>query len=328
MQKLLYVLPALILIGMIEALVIQHVRHQAYAWRESFASLGVAAGQRLINTALAGLIFGGFLWVWDYRVFTVPMNTWSGIALLVLGLEFFYYWQHRLSHTCRWFWATHAVHHSPNHLYLSSAFRLGWTGTISGNSLFFIPLVLLGFHPTAVFAALGINLLYQFWLHTELVPRLGWFDVIFNSPSNHRVHHSTNPQYLDTNYGGILMIFDHLFGTYAREEINDPCHYGLVQPMLSNNPLVIALREWAHILRDLKHSHSLHDIGGYLCGPPGWKPDGSGMTTSALKHANRIEEAARWLHEIESKQKTFLIPAPSRPLQPIPAQISSARSST
>ena len=185
-------------------------------------------------------------WAWEHRLFTQPLDNVGSFLLLFFGLEFFYYWYHRFSHTTRWFWASHSVHHSPNQLTLASAYRLGWFGRMTGATVFFIPLVLLGFTPTVVLTALLLNLLYQFWLHADWIPRLGWLEGIFNTPSNHRVHHARNPEYLDANYGGVLVVFDRLFGTYIAERDDVPCDYGTVTPTVSSrNPFVLNFAPWA-----------------------------------------------------------------------------------
>jgi sterol desaturase/sphingolipid hydroxylase (fatty acid hydroxylase superfamily) len=149
----------------------------------------------------------------------------------------------------RWMWATHAVYHSVRYFNLSAAYRLGWTGWLSGHVLFFAPLCWLGFPPLAVLIGLALSLVYQFGIHTELVPKLGILDLIFNTPSNHRVHHASNSEYIDKNYGGVLILFDHLFGTYAPEQASSV--YGLTQPVDSHNPLIIVSHEWSRLLHDL-----------------------------------------------------------------------------
>jgi sterol desaturase/sphingolipid hydroxylase (fatty acid hydroxylase superfamily) len=281
----LWAFPVFIFAGLVEAWIITKRQHHVYHWRESAASLGIAVGQRLINV-LAGL--GGsvlFLMLWEHRWWTMPTTAWWYIPALFLATEFAYYWHHRVSHESRWFWATHSVHHSPQHLYLLSAYRLGLTGKITGHFLFYLPLIVIGFHPLSVFMMLAINLAYQFWLHTELIGRLGWFDVLFNSPSNHRVHHATNPRYLDSNYGGMIMLYDHLFATYVAQRADDAPRYGLVTQIASNNPLRIALNEWLAIACDLRTAHSLREVMGYLFAAPGWRPDGHGNTTANLREA-------------------------------------------
>jgi sterol desaturase/sphingolipid hydroxylase (fatty acid hydroxylase superfamily) len=221
------------------------------------------------------------------------MTAWWSYVLLFFSLEFAYYWHHRASHEVRWFWATHNVHHSPQKMYLSGAVRLGWTGQISGAFLFYAPLVWLGFHPLAVIGMLLLNLVYQFWLHTELIGSLGWFDRVFNSPSNHRVHHAINPIYLDRNYGGVIVLFDHLFGTYEAERCDEPTRYGLVKQIESHNPFRIAFNEWLGIAKDLSRSRSFREVTGFLFGRPGWSPSGKGQTSADLRDHWHRERAQR-----------------------------------
>jgi sterol desaturase/sphingolipid hydroxylase (fatty acid hydroxylase superfamily) len=198
------------------------------------------------------------------------MDTWWAFVLLFIGQEFCYYWYHRCGHRVRWFWATHSVHHTPNQLTLATAVRLGWTGKITGTALFFSPLLWLGFSPLAVTLAATGNLVYQFWLHTTWIPKLGsTFERWFNSPSNHRVHHGSNPEYLDRNYGGVLMVFDRLFGTYVEERADLPPKYGLTTPLLTYNPLRIAFHEWINLARDLRDARGARDIWRAVFAPPG-----------------------------------------------------------
>jgi sterol desaturase/sphingolipid hydroxylase (fatty acid hydroxylase superfamily) len=176
---------------------------------------------------------------------------------------------HRCGHEIRWMWASHAVHHTPRHIHLASAFRLSATELLSGGWLFHLPLSLLGFHPFAVAGMSAINLFYQFWLHTDLIGRLGPVELIFNTPSHHRVHHASNREYLDCNYGGILIIWDRIFGTFAQEQPHIPITYGLVNPIGSLNPLRIAFHEWIAMGRDFMRARSWSERWKQLFGRPG-----------------------------------------------------------
>jgi sterol desaturase/sphingolipid hydroxylase (fatty acid hydroxylase superfamily) len=238
----------------IEALLIWQSGRK-YSVSESIASFWINLGQIVVNQALLKYWHLGVLtWIWQYRMYTIPIdNGWSLLGFFIC-LEFFFYWQHRCSHRIRWVWATHAVHHSVKYFNLSAAYRVGVTGWLSGNILFFMPLCWLGFPPVAVITGLVLNLVYQFWLHTELIPKLGILDLIFNTPANHRVHHGSNSQYIDKNYGGVLILFDRLFGTYQAEQ--ETPVYGLTKPVDSHNPLVIAIHEWVRLYRDLSHTHN------------------------------------------------------------------------
>jgi len=252
-----------------EGMYLQHVRHQSYDWRAYFASLGDAIGRvfinRVIGLGIAGSVFG---LVARFRIATIPMNHWWSWLSLVLALEFFYYWMHRADHRVQWLWATHAVHHSTNAYNLSAAYRLGWTSGISGGFLFFAPLVWIGFPVQAVLTVAALNLLYQFWLHTELVPRLGPLEWIFNTPAHHRVHHARNPEYVDKNFGGVLIVFDRLFGTFASQHAEVPCDYGLVHCVLSYNPLRIATHTWLAMAKQLRNASGLRGAAKVLFGPP------------------------------------------------------------
>ncbi len=285
---LLLIFPLLLLFAAGESWILRR-RGRPVAWRESLASFAVALGHQASGVWVAALGLGSFTWLWPHRLWTVPLRSPWAWAGLFLAVEFTYYWEHRLSHEIRWMWASHAVHHSPEHLTLSAAYRLAWTGYFSGLAILFAPLVWLGFAPKAIGAMLALNLLYQFWLHTELVPRLGWFDRVFNSPSNHRVHHAVNGDYLDRNYGGVLMVFDHLFGTYQAERPGEVCRCGLVHPLRSHNPFVIALREWKEMLGDALRADGLIAAASFLLGRPGWRPRGGGLTTEALREKRGLD---------------------------------------
>ena len=207
----------------------------------------------------------------------------TAFLLLFIGQEFCYYWYHRAAHRVRWFRATHAVHHSSNQLNLSAAYRLGWTGKLTGTALFFVPLLFIGFPPGIVLATFSLNLFYQFWIHATWIPRLGWFEYVINAPSAHRVHHASNLDYLDANYGGVLIVFDHLFGTYVAERDEERCRYGLVKPINSYNILQIELQVWIAMARDVMGARGIGEALGFVLRARGWRPDGAGETTEDLR---------------------------------------------
>lgn len=211
-------------------------------------------------------------WAYLHRLTNMELDSISSIALLAISQEFFYYWYHRCAHQVRWFWASHAVHHSPNELTLMSALRLGWTGRLSGMSLFFLPLIWLGYSPKAVMGAVAINLTYQFWLHATWIPKLGPFEWVLNTPSHHRVHHGSNPPYLDCNFGGVLIVFDRLFGTLVEEDDRIPLKVGLTQPIWSYNAWLISVHEWLALARDLKSATGFRQGVKLLFGRPGRTP--------------------------------------------------------
>ena len=231
----------------------------------------------------------GMQWFYEHRLVTLPMDHWSGWLACFLGQELCYYTYHRAAHRIRWFWCTHAIHHSSNDLNLSAAYRFGWTGRISGTLLFFMLTPLFGMPPKVVLILLSLNLLYQFWVHTTWIPRLGPLEWIFNTPSAHRVHHASNLEYLDGNYGGVLIIFDRLFGTYIAERPDVPCRYGLVKPVTTYNLLTIEFMHWQALWSDLRQATSWREACSYLLKPPGWRPDGKGETTEDLRRQANLE---------------------------------------
>jgi sterol desaturase/sphingolipid hydroxylase (fatty acid hydroxylase superfamily) len=248
--------PLLLALAVLEWVIVRRRAGVVYDWRESLASLGVAAGHRLSGGVALLVLRPVFEGLWLHRVATIPLDRAWALALLFGGVELAYYWQHRVSHGVRWLWASHAVHHTSEQITASAAYRLAWTDLVSGTPFFVAPLVVVGFPPSAVLVTVAIVVAYQFWLHTELIPSLPWFDRVFNSPSNHRVHHATNQAYSGRNFGGVLVVFDHVFGTYAAERVGEPRRYGLVTPLRSHAPVVIAFHEWAALCRDVRGSRS------------------------------------------------------------------------
>ena len=265
-----FALPAVVVIATLEGLVLAFVMRRDYDWRAYLASLADALGRQYLVYTLLPLSIAQPLvdLAWGHRLFTVPLNSAVAVIVLVVAQDFSYYWFHRCSHRVRWFWATHAIHHSSNEFNLAASYRFGWTGRLTGAAAFYVPMIWLGFAPGPVFIAAGLNLLYQFWLHAEWIPKLGWLEYVLNTPSHHRVHHASNAPYLDRNYGGILIVFDRMFGTFAAERDDLPCRYGLVTPLRSNNPIVIAFHEWAALARDLWRSRSWRERLACLTGPP------------------------------------------------------------
>jgi sterol desaturase/sphingolipid hydroxylase (fatty acid hydroxylase superfamily) len=236
-------------------------------------TVGTMAGQLLIRGLVNGGIGVAMLGVFALAPTQWPLEDWRTWLAGFFVLEFFYYWQHRFSHTIRWFWASHAVHHSPNELTLPAAARLSWTSGVSGIWVFYLPMTLLGFHPLLVATLLTINLQYQYFIHTEAVGRLGPLEWILNTPSHHRVHHGSNPQYLDKNFGGVLIVFDRIFGTFQVERADTPVVYGLTRPLHSNNPFIIAFHEWGNLIRDVREAGSAQSVFRALFGRPSAQHD-------------------------------------------------------
>ena len=253
---------------LLEAVLIQHRHKSIFSLKESLTSFGLAIGHQISNLVFGFIPIAIYSFTWQHRLGTIPLNSGWAILLLFLGVEFCYYWHHRAAHEIRWMWATHAVHHSAQHLNLSAAYRLGWTGWLSGNFLFFLPLCWMGFHPIAIAVALAFNLTYQFWTHTELIPKLGWLEWVLNTPSHHRVHHAANPEYVDRNYGGVLILFDRLFGTFTVEKSGHNLIYGLTHPARFYNPVTLAFYEWRRLFQDLTAAKTWRDRCQVILGRP------------------------------------------------------------
>ena len=281
---LLVAAPAVLLCSLVEAVVLS--RRGGYDWREFGVSLFDFVLRIAVLVAVPFSLGAPLVrWAWEHRLTTIQVDGWASALALFLLLEFFYYWLHRAGHRVRWFWANHAVHHTPNQLNLAASLRIGAFGKLTGNVLFLLPLVWLGFDIRTVLAALTLNLLYQFWLHATWIPKLGWLEGVLNTPSAHRVHHAANLDYLDANYGGVLIVFDRLFDTYRPERDDLPCRYGLLHPMTSHNPLRVEFAQWILLARDLLKARSPKAVLGHLLMPPGWAPEGPGETTEALREA-------------------------------------------
>ncbi len=267
--------------------------------REAGVSLLMAVIYQVLNKQNQSLLMPLHTWVFEHRLFPIPTDSWWAWIVGFFGVEFAYYWLHRFGHEVRWMWASHGVHHSPTTMTFSGAYRLGITSLLSGLFVFFLPLILIGFPPKMVFSLFAINLIYQFFLHTELFPKWGWLELYLNTPSHHRVHHAINEAYIDKNYGGVLIIFDRLFGTLAIEDDKQPITYGLLGKAPTLNPLKLFFQEWVGIAQDVVQARSFGEALNFAFGRPGWKPE-----VSTLDKSPRLVEA-EGLHRATSEPATL-----------------------
>ncbi|WP_430927541.1 sterol desaturase family protein [Polaribacter marinivivus] len=276
-----YVIPFFIVTVILEIILTIKIKLDEYEFKDAGTSILMGLGNVFIGLFTKGIVLGVFLFLYQYRFFTIPFAWWSWLILL-FAEDLCYYWFHRISHESRLFWASHVVHHSSQKYNLSTALRQTWSGSFY-SFVFWIPLLLIGFHPIMVMTQMAISLIYQYWIHTELIKKMpNWFEAIFNTPSHHRVHHATNPQYLDRNHAGIFIIWDKLFGTFE-PEVEKPV-YGLVKNIETYNPIKIAFLEWVNMFRDFSFSKtSFLNKVKYLIKPPGWKHDGTGVLSSDLR---------------------------------------------
>jgi sterol desaturase/sphingolipid hydroxylase (fatty acid hydroxylase superfamily) len=235
--------------------------------RDTKTSLTMGVGNVVINVAWKFVVLAIFVALYELTPLRLDDGDWWVWVLLFFADDFSYYWFHRISHESRLFWASHVVHHSSQHYNLSTALRQTWVPMTYFP--FWLPLPLLGFEPWMVLLAQSWSLIYQFGLHTERIGKFPrWIEGIFNTPSHHRVHHGANEQYLDRNYGGILVIWDRLFGTFERED--ETVVYGLTKSIGTYNPLRIATHEFRDIVRDVAHSTTWRDRLSFVLRGPGW----------------------------------------------------------
>ncbi len=220
---------------------------------------------------LAVLVLAVYGFVYQYRLLTIEVTPLTGVLLFGL-VEFCYYWFHRASHRIRWFWTAHVAHHSSEYMNFGTAMRQSPIYSVVGNWLFYLPVVWLGFAPEAVLFMLALNLVYQYFIHTEWVGVLHpVVEFIFNTPSHHRAHHGRNPRYIDRNYGGILIVFDRLFGTFVEESADDPVDYGITNPPHSFNPVWLSVHELVALVRDMARPGPLGLRLKHLWAPPEWQ---------------------------------------------------------
>lgn len=267
-----YAVPAFFLLIGIEYAFGRWRGRNTYRLADSLASIGAG-----VLSVLTGIVTRGLLVVIYAAAFTqlapatLPSDHWLVWLLAILGYDLCYYWFHRLSHERALLWAAHVVHHQSEDFNLGTALRQSSTTFIFG-WIFYMPLALVGIPPDVFAAAAGINLLYQYWVHTEHVPKLGWLDRVFVTASNHRVHHGRNDAYLDRNYAGIFILWDRIFGTFAEERDEEPVRFGIRKPYLSFNAVRANLEPYLELWRDARATRVPADRWRGLLAPTGWRP--------------------------------------------------------
>ncbi len=282
-QLILYAVPFFLLTVLLESWLAYKQHRDFIEAKDSLTSIGLGLGNLAVGTITKGLAFFTYFYIYTHwRLADFQFSWWPVWVFAFLGEDFTYYWVHRISHEIRFYWASHMVHHSSPRYNLAAALRQTWTGNLTGGFLFWSWLPLVGVHPFIVFFFQQTSLLYQYWIHTEFIQKMpNWFEQIFNTPSHHRVHHGTDLEYLDTNYAGVLIIWDRIFGSFKAEEARP--HYGLTKQIESYNPAKIAFYEWVQIGKDLMRAKSIKQVAGYLFGPPGWSDDGSRLTVQQMR---------------------------------------------
>ena len=283
-----YAVPIFIVLVTVEILLFArgligvHGSRLRYDVKDTAASLAMGTGQTASGALVFGFVLSGAYMLHEYALFDLGWSWW--VLILCFFIEdLSFYWSHRLSHEIRWFWASHVVHHSSQHYNLSTALRQNWTDMATGAWIFYIPIILIGFPIEMILMFRGASSIYQFWIHTESVPKLGLIEKVMNTASHHRVHHATNPEYLDRNHAGVLIIWDKLFGTFVEEREDVPIRYGIVKNIGTFNPLKIAFHEWVALIGDAVRAPGLKAKLGYIFGPPGWCHDGSRKTSDQIR---------------------------------------------
>jgi sterol desaturase/sphingolipid hydroxylase (fatty acid hydroxylase superfamily) len=299
--------PGFVLLVLAEMIVARLKDRTRYEPRDTLTSLGLGLGSTVAGVLSAGAVLALAAWLHQFRLFDIDYAWyWFVVAFVIDDLA--YYAFHRSAHRVRWFWASHVIHHSSQHYNLSTALRQTWTGFFSLGFLFRLPLFLIGFPPPLVFFVAGLNLIYQFWIHTEAIGRMPrWFEAVMNTPSHHRVHHATNPRYLDRNYAGVFIVWDKMFGSYEPERDDERPRYGIVHQLGSFNLLWAAFHEWIGIARDTWAAPWGSKLG-YLWRPPGWSHDGSRATSESLKAAWSAREDRRRARQDQPDRSPALPP--------------------
>ncbi|RZJ78820.1 MAG: sterol desaturase family protein [Flavobacterium sp.] len=249
-----------------------------YRLNDSISNLSQGIGQQVTGLFMKTALFFGYAYIFEHwRLTTMPQTIWVWIALFI-AVDFCYYWFHRMSHQVNALWAAHIVHHQSEDYNLTVALRQSWfQGWFSW--VFYLPLAWLGFDPVMFLTLSAFNTLYQFWIHTQAIKSMGFLEHIINTPSHHRVHHGSNPKYIDKNHAGSLIIWDKMFGTFQKEE--EQVYYGITTPLASWNPVWANLHYWKDLLETAKRSNSLGDKINVFIKPPGWFPASLGGFKSA-----------------------------------------------
>ncbi len=265
-----YSIPAFFILIAIELIIDKIKKTHLYRLNDMVSNINTGIVQQVTGVLLKILNIGVYIWIYDnYRITTIPL-TWYSWILLLLGVDFFYYWFHRLSHEVSVLWGTHVVHHQSEEYNLSVALRQSAT-QVFGSFWFYLPLAFMGFDPIAFITVAQIQTLYQFWIHTRLIKKMpAWFEYVFNTPSHHRVHHGVNPKYIDKNHGGTFIIYDRIFGTFQEEE--EEVHYGITSQLKSWNIAIANFDYYGWIVKQLTHVKNIKDFFLVLLKPPGWRP--------------------------------------------------------
>ncbi|MER2997741.1 sterol desaturase family protein [Pontibacter populi] len=262
---MIYLAPVIIGLVIVELLISYYRNRNYYEKNDTLAALGIGLGNAVIGIGLKVSLFAISMWIYSKVPWAMP-RAWWGFIVCFAAVDFCRYWAHRISHEQRFWWATHVTHHSSTKMNFLISLRTSWTAPLK--FVFFLPIPLLGIDPLTFFICHQAAVLYQFFVHTELVKKLpAPIEYIFVTPSHHRVHHGSNPEYIDRNYGSTFIIWDRIFGTFE-PEVNQPV-YGLTTPVTSYNPVYLVFHEWVDIAKDVARCRSFSEAWKVLFNPPG-----------------------------------------------------------
>ena len=274
-----------------------------YRLNDTFTSISLGLISRYIPLLGLGIQGAAFAYVAQYynlKLFS-PSSLWVWIFAFFL-YDFCYYWMHRLHHEVKVLWATHVVHHHGEEFNLSTALRQTSTGFL-WKWIFYLPIFIVGIPPEVFVTVAGINLVYQFWVHTEHIPKLGWYEYVFVSPSNHRIHHAQNKHYVDANYGGVFILWDRIFGTYKEEMEELKPIYGTAKPLRSWNPFKANLDIFREMLLDSSRTKSFKDKIGVWFSRPNWRPEDVKIKYPIIK--NDLDNFEPYNPEVSSQVKIY-----------------------
>jgi alkylglycerol monooxygenase len=258
-----------ILIG-IELLIQKFTKKDLYRLNDAVTNISCGITQQLSGIFLKVVAIGAYTLIYEhFAVFNIATN-WMSIIALLIGVDFFYYWSHRMSHQINLFWGGHVVHHQSEDYNLSVALRQG-SFQILWTFFFYFPLAIIGFDPLDFVFISALVTVYQFWIHTETITKMGWFEKIFNTPSHHRVHHGRNPKYIDKNHAGMLIIWDKMFGTFQEEE--EKPTYGITKPINSWNPVWVNFDHYSQMAKQFNNISGFSNKVKFLFYKPGWLPE-------------------------------------------------------
>ena len=302
MNYIVLAIPVFFALIAVEVIAAHVQRRRYYALADSVADLGTGIIQQLLDVFARTALFGGYVWVYErHRIATLDAGAAWVWAACFLGVDFLYYWFHRMSHEVNAFWAAHVVHHQSEEYNLTVALRQGalqgWFGWI-----FYLPLAVLGFPPLVFLAMNAASTLYQFWIHTRAIGKLGPLEWVLNTPSNHRVHHGRNPKYIDRNHGAALIVWDRLFGTYQEEE--EEVVYGITTPLASWNPLWANVHYGVDLGRRARRASRVADKLRLFVARPGWNPEDLGGFQAAPEVT---PDAPRFHVEVPPRVQAYVV---------------------